>query len=531
MTKQTKRYFLTTLLSAAGLLVLAAQPLPAQERVREAITVLTRGPVHEALAEQFDRTLTPGLLITEQPPGRLRELPPEHQPEGKGIVWIPGYWAWDDEVGDFLWVSGFWRTAPPNHRWVPGAWVRDESGHRWVSGFWSPLEQDRFSYLPMPPSEVGEGLLPVGRPPSRRHFWLPGRWLYSDGGYQWRAGNWARGHDDWIWIPDRYIWSPAGAIYREGYWDHRLADRGILFAPVRFTQPIYTNRDFQYTPSHALNLAHLPTQLFVRPGYSHYYFGDYYDPVYRDRGIYPWVRFQPEYGRYDPLYTYYWSRAEEEGNFLSLVGQWYDYYRVNEALRPPGTLADQRLFANRYADSPRLLANALLATGLQELVGEPGRWQFRTLSQPARLAAVEATQPLIDLAQRRSEVTPEAGQQLLQLPELPAERVEVLKPVLEDTQPGEEKAPTPEEQMPAEEREQEKPEPETPGEGPAAEEDEAAPEQPGSEQPQPEEPAPEQPAPEQPAPKQPAPEQPAPEQPAPEQPAPEELVPTQSATE
>jgi hypothetical protein len=66
----------------------------------DTITVLTRGPVHEALAEQFDRTLTPGLLITEQPPGRLRELPPEHQPEGTGIVWIPGYWAWDDEVGE-----------------------------------------------------------------------------------------------------------------------------------------------------------------------------------------------------------------------------------------------------------------------------------------------------------------------------------------------------------------------------------------------------------------------------------------------
>jgi hypothetical protein len=423
MTKLRTFNLLTTLLGAASLLVVDARFSPAQERGREAITVLTRGPVHEALAEQFDREVTPGLRIAKEPPEPLRELPPEHQPEGKGIAWIPGYWAWDDEAEDFLWVSGLWRIAPPKHRWVPGAWARDENGYRWASGFWSPLEQDKLSYLPLPPSEFSEGLLPVGEPPSRRHFWVPGRWVYSDGDYRWRAGQWARGSEGWIWIPDRYVWSPAGAIHRPGYWDYPLSARGLLFAPVRFAEPIYTNRDFQYTPAYALDLARLPTQLFVRPGYSHYYFGDYYDPIYSERGIYPWVRFQPDYRRYDPLYTYYGSRAGEDGNFLGRVGQWYEYYRVNEALRPPGTLADQRQFANRYAGSPQLLASALLATGLQELVGGPGPRRFRTLSQPDRLAAVEASRPLFDLARRRSEMTPETGQQPLQLPELPAERV------------------------------------------------------------------------------------------------------------
>jgi hypothetical protein len=107
---------------------------------------LMRGPVHEALAVQFAHRVTPGLLIAKEPPGRLRELPPEHRPEWKGIARIPGYWAWDDETGDFLWVS----ATPPNHRWVPGAWGRDENGYRWVSGLWSPLERDRLSYLPVP---------------------------------------------------------------------------------------------------------------------------------------------------------------------------------------------------------------------------------------------------------------------------------------------------------------------------------------------------------------------------------------------
>ncbi len=518
MTRQTNLHsflnlpFFTVLLGAASLLVFAVRSSPAQDPVGRAMTVLLRGPVHEALAEQFARGVIPELLTTREPPERLRELPPEHQPEGIRIVWIPGYWAWDDEVEEFLWVSGLWRTAPPNHRWVPGAWVQDTNGYRWVPGFWSPLDQESFSYLPLPPAKVGEGVLPIGRPPSREHFWVPGGWVYSDGAYRWRAGNWARGHDNWVWVPDRYIWSPAGAIYRPGYWDHRLIERGILFAPVRFAEPIYTHRGFTYTPAHTLDLARILPQLFVRPGYSHYYFGDYYDPVHRARGIYPWVRFQRDYRGFDPLYADYWRRAYEEDDFLARVAQWHEYYTVNEALRPPRTLADQRLFADRYAGSPRLLAGALLATGLQELAGRPGRWRFRTLSQPARLATVEAAEPLVDLAERRSEATPEIDPPPLQLPELPPERVEVLRPILE---------------VPDEEQPLERPEVEIPDELPAAEPDEIMPERPTPEKPEPVKPEPVKPEPEKPEPVKPEPVKPEPEKPEPKQPEPEQPEPKQ----
>lgn len=38
-------------------------------------------------------------------------LPPDQKPEGDDVAWIPGYWAWDDERNDFLWVSGKALTA------------------------------------------------------------------------------------------------------------------------------------------------------------------------------------------------------------------------------------------------------------------------------------------------------------------------------------------------------------------------------------------------------------------------------------
>ena len=44
------------------------------------------------------------------------ELPPANKPDGPDVQWVPGYWAWDDERQDFIWVSGFWRVPPPDLR-------------------------------------------------------------------------------------------------------------------------------------------------------------------------------------------------------------------------------------------------------------------------------------------------------------------------------------------------------------------------------------------------------------------------------
>src|SRR5437867_2448331 len=92
---------------------LRAQDAPAAEPppVPKGIEVLARGPVHEAFATPTTEP-APTKSVSKPPPKPIEEMPPEQKPDGD-VVWINGYWAWDDDRNDFLWVSGIWRTPPP----------------------------------------------------------------------------------------------------------------------------------------------------------------------------------------------------------------------------------------------------------------------------------------------------------------------------------------------------------------------------------------------------------------------------------
>ncbi len=149
-----------TILSATRLLaVLAAWflagTLPAQETPAEpppeqapgprplpaGVEVQTRGPIHEAFASPTTEP-QPTPLIPRQPPKPIEELPPEQKPEG-AVVWISGYWGWDDERKDFLWISGTWRVPPPGKTWISGYWREENSQWRWVPGFWTAANPER----------------------------------------------------------------------------------------------------------------------------------------------------------------------------------------------------------------------------------------------------------------------------------------------------------------------------------------------------------------------------------------------------
>lgn len=248
--------------------------------------VMTRGPVHEAFAETLQLNPQPGVVVTTQPPAPVEELAPEQKPEGENVVWIPGYWAWDDEQSRFFWVSGTWRNTPPGRRWVPGFWNPVAGGHQWVSGYWAPVQQEaaRTEYLPEPPASLEYG--PPVAAPSAEYIWVPGSWIWQ-GRYVWRPGYWVAGRPDLCWIPASYAWTPGGYVYVEGYWDYPIADRGILFAPVYWEPSVVYVREVRYySPVVVINLTFLSDCLFVRPRYHHYYFGDYYDPDCRRRGYF-----------------------------------------------------------------------------------------------------------------------------------------------------------------------------------------------------------------------------------------------------
>ena len=176
--------------------------------------VLTRGPVHEAFAGIVSYNPEPGVIVETPPPELIEELPPEIRPTGDNISWIPGYWAWDDERNDYLWISGTWRALPPGRQWTTGYWATTGQGYQWISGYWADSSLQEVTYLPKPPVTVEAG--PNVAAPSRDHSWTPGSWMWQQERYAWRPGYWAEGRSDWDWIPAHYVWTPRGYVFVDG---------------------------------------------------------------------------------------------------------------------------------------------------------------------------------------------------------------------------------------------------------------------------------------------------------------------------
>ena len=66
-------------------------------------------------------------------------LPVYTQPfcPGPGYIWVPGYWAWSPDYGDYYWVPGTWVLAPqPGFLWTPGYWGFSSGLYYWHPGYW-----------------------------------------------------------------------------------------------------------------------------------------------------------------------------------------------------------------------------------------------------------------------------------------------------------------------------------------------------------------------------------------------------------
>src|SRR5262249_28397969 len=170
---------------------------------------------------------------------------------------------------------------------------------------------------------------PASDAPDEDAVYVPGNWMYRAGRYRWRQGFWLDPYREWAWIPGHYVWTPAGYVFIDGYWDYTLEDRGLLFAPVYFDQPLWTTPDWCYRPYYAVTLGGLFSSLWVRPAYCHYYFGDFYDPLYAGFGFYPWCTYGPRY--YDPIFGHCLWRYHRNPN-------WYDGLRTTHDGRVAGTL-------------------------------------------------------------------------------------------------------------------------------------------------------------------------------------------------
>jgi hypothetical protein len=353
--------------------------------------VLTRGPVHEAFAGIVTFNPEPGVVVTKAPPDVIEEVPPEERPEGDNVTWIPGYWAWDDERSDFLWVSGTWRALPPGRQWMAGYWAKTTQGYQWTSGYWAEASARETTYLPPPPATVEVG--PNIAAPSVDYGWSPGCWVWYQGRYAWRPGYWAQGRADWDWIPAHYVWTPRGYIFVGGFWDYPVERRGVLFAPVYFESGSYSRRGYYYSPRIVIDVGVFTDHLFLRPRYQHYYFGDYYAASYYQGGFYASFSFQSSRYGYDPVYSHQRWEHRRDREWEHRVETSYQYRRDHETARPPRTWAAQRNINPATAESKQ--NRVLVATSIDQLA--------KRKDTPVRFQPV-AREERQQLAQRGQEV-------------------------------------------------------------------------------------------------------------------------------
>ncbi|HTM52659.1 MAG TPA: hypothetical protein VL175_01450 [Pirellulales bacterium] len=334
---------------------------PAAAADNQAVEVQTRGPVHEAFAETIALDPQPGIIVQKAPPDPIEELPPDVRPDGENVEWIPGYWAWDDDRTDFLWVSGIWRALPPDRSWVPGYWTQiNDTSYQWISGYWNDATHTDVQYLseaPPPTLEAG----PNVDAPGDSYTWAPGTWVWQTNRYAWQPGYWIAAQPNWMWVPAHYVYAPGGYVFVNGYFDYPVDNRGVLFAPVYFNQPVYTNAGYYYSPAVAVSLGVFSNYLFQRPGYQHYYFGDYYAPGYARNGFSPWFASHNR-GGYDPIYSYQRWRHRDDRDWEHGLARDFEQRRDNENARPAHTWNDQQ----RRGSGDGRDANSLVGTRIDD---------------------------------------------------------------------------------------------------------------------------------------------------------------------
>jgi hypothetical protein len=353
------------------------------------VEVEARGPLHEAFAQPWQKDAAANQPIDQKPPDPIAEEPPDEKPAGENVQWIPGYWQWDDDRRDFIWISGFWRDIPSGRRWIAGYWSQGTEGWRWVNGHWAAEPEQDYQYVPQPPDNLDVG--PSIPAPDDESFYIPGSWFYSTSGYRWRPGYWANYRPGFMWNPARYIWSPQGYYFTSGYWDFAFGARGLLYAPVYFTSRPWINPGWAFRPTFSISVGLAFNSFFFRAGFGHYYFGDFYGSRYAGFGYQPWVNFGAR--QYDPIFAYERWNNRNNAQWLTSMRQTNDG-RMNGTLPlPPRTLADQTRLAGN-ARTPAMITSA-------DQLRKSGQ-RFEQVSAQQRTTQLQSTKQIVARSQEQS---------------------------------------------------------------------------------------------------------------------------------
>jgi len=164
----------------------------------------------------------------------------------------------------------------------------------------------------------------------------------------------------------------------------------VLFAPAYFDANVYTRPGFSYSPSVVIDLSVFTNHLFVRSGYGHYYFGDYYATNYSNAGFFPWFSFHGR-GGYDPIYVHQRWRHRQDRDWERRNETDFQHRRDHEDARPPHTWTAQK---ELIAREPTLAKEGrALVRRLEEVTNSPdSSRRFRPLANEERQNAVRRAQ-------------------------------------------------------------------------------------------------------------------------------------------
>jgi hypothetical protein len=246
------------------------------------VTVLEKGPIHEGFAQPGAPTRGKGITAPKAPPPPVDELPPDAKPDGANVRWLPGYWQWDAERDDFVWVCGCYRNAPPDRTWEPGRWREVKQQWTYFPGYWRPSNVKALpAHLPEPPASTEDA--PGGPNDNPQAMWVPGVWEYKSGKYRWQAGYWPPGQHHMLWQQGQYVATEAGFAFVPAHWDYPLEERGLLYSPVYFSPAQREKRGWSYRPEFAIAFGSESKwgqggafdSLHIGPNYNAYYYGPY----------------------------------------------------------------------------------------------------------------------------------------------------------------------------------------------------------------------------------------------------------------
>jgi hypothetical protein len=362
----------------------------AQDNNVPSLEVLTRGPIHEAFAKPGAANSVADIEVTRQPPSAIEEMPPTVKPTGKNVAWIPGYWSWDVDRKDFIWVSGVWRVPPEASAWTPGYWGKNGDAWRWVAGYWEKDGATAEVLQSAPPKNIETG--PTSESPGPGYMWVPGCWIYKEDHYVWRPGYWMHSPADRMYVPDGYIWTPDGYVYAPSYWDRPLEDRGIMFAPAYIPPTLFEQPGFVFTPSVVLDTGLVFDNLFVSPFCGSFFFGDFFAPRFIGLGIFPFCDVDLGIcpGFFDPFFSFaFFHGFHGDRFFVDHSRRDFRDRRDHPGLRPPRTFRDQQnLRAGRTGTGGR--GDRALARDLRDVTRDSANnGRFTTVNNTQRQALAQ----------------------------------------------------------------------------------------------------------------------------------------------